>query len=298
MTTLLIIAAAVLAVVYVFASFRQIEEENYTIWKLFGARMGMLEPGLRFVPLLVSEIIEYEKRRQRVVFPMDTWTKKTNGYKRVLVKIKEVVVEFEFSEDEDDLWNTYSRLGKPHEKDKIHRRIQSRVQEIIEHEITRNRTYIGIQEESEEMNEAIDDAIDGSRLVTRYCLVEIDVNIIDPTLPEDLQNSFHAPDVAKRQAEALKTTKEAEAEAEKVRIEKVYSGILGDNFPREAGERMRGLEALERLGEGGNTFFSIPEASELVKAAVPMIQKLGGRQNRGGQGGGRGGQGGQGGGNR
>lgn len=283
---------------YVACSFTEVKQNERVLRCLFGKAISMANPGLAFTPLGLITLVKFPTKRQELQFETTIMTQEERDDDNKLIhSATEATVKLSFRWQWPSTYrgmvDAYEMLGDPADREHLHDLLEEPVVDGAE-TAAATMSWRQLYERRQAFTNAATGHIAGLRLITGSGLNRPRVILTEVILDEELTKALIKPEIAAREAEATanKARGEAEAtrtkaEAEADRVGAVYAAIAGDDY-QDKGADLRKVEAMEKLAEGpGNVVISLPEVSEALTSAKPIIDRL-----TGGRGGGRGGRGG------
>jgi regulator of protease activity HflC (stomatin/prohibitin superfamily) len=278
---LIFLGLSILVVTYFLCGITIIDPNEMGVKVFLGSPRKVIHSGFHFVFPLIERVIRFTTAQEEIELgETKIITAADDNHASAMVKVS-LSFRFRWPTDDDliESVRTFRNFGR----DYLKTMLSEAVVDIAEavggrmnwRELFRDKQGFEQAVQAEIANLPAESIIRTGRLRNpRILLVQV-------ILPDDLEKAITVPEVRKLEAkgEVAKAEGEKKAtilrgEGDAERIKKVYEAIAGPNY-QKVGVDLRKVEAIEKLASGpSNVVVSIPEVSEALATAKPLLDKL------------------------
>lgn len=278
---LILLGFLILVVTYFLCGITIIGPNEMGVKVFFGSPRKVIHSGLHFIFPVIERVIRFTTAQEEIELgETKIITAADNDHAAAMVRVS---LSFRFRWPTDDGLIESVRTFRNFGRDYLKTMLSEAVVDIAEavggrmnwRELFRNKQTFEQEVQAEIAKLPAESIIKAGRLQNpRILLVQV-------LLPDDLEKAITAPEVAKLSAAGKVAEAKGDKEAailrgkgEAKRIQEVYTAIAGPDY-KKVGADLRKIEAIEKLASGpSNVIISVPEISEILATARPLLDRL------------------------
>ncbi len=288
--TAFILGLAVLIGFWLYKSVRVVKAAEAGVVTTFGKPEKAVESGLIFIPFPLCDLIVFPTSKQELEFNTRILTKKDKGHSAVNVTVH-LSLRFRYPTRmrpmELPLLLKTVKIINSLESEYLHSLFMEPVVDLVEdvcQEFDWERLYHDRKEFNTDIKDRLDNLLKNDRhnILVESQIRNVSILLTNLELPQELEAAISKPESASLEAdaEAIKVRKVAaakadakrmDAQAEKERVDEVYSSILGKKHwtPAE-GAAIRGIEGREEMAKGDGVYIVSDDLASGLAASIPI----------------------------